>query len=106
RSSVDMTHLRLQRAEIDTLRSLPSSHRNKSGFANFIFRLGQRVDPNTGSITLSRPEIKRIQKYIKRYRSGGYQLMLRKAFNGHSTCAEIARTFTRDFSVQPDEPFG
>jgi hypothetical protein len=75
-----MTHLRLNRAEIDRLRSLPTAHRNKSGFANFIFKLGERVDPNTGSIDLSRPEILRIQKYIKRYKTGGYQLMLKKAF--------------------------
>ena len=75
-----MTHLRLHRSEIDTLRSLPSQHRNKSGFANFIFRLGERVDPNTGSITLSRPEVQRIQRYIKRYKTGGYQLMLKKVF--------------------------
>jgi hypothetical protein len=74
-----MTHLRLNRTEIDCLRSLPSSHRNKSGFANFIYRLGQRVDPNTESITLSREEVKRIQRYIKRYKTGGYQLMLKKA---------------------------
>jgi hypothetical protein len=75
-----MTHLRLNRAEIDRLRSLPTAHRNKSGFANFIFRLGERVDPNTGSIELSRPEIQRIQRYIKRYKTGGYQMMLKKAF--------------------------
>jgi hypothetical protein len=62
------------------LRSLPSGHRNKSGFANFIFRLGERVDPNTGSITLTHPEVQRIQRYIKRYETGGYQLMLKKAF--------------------------
>ena len=76
-----MTHLRLNRSEIDTLISLPSGHRNKSGFANFIYRLGERVDPNTGSIKLTRPEIKRIQRYIKRYKTGGYQSMLKKAFN-------------------------
>ena len=75
-----MTHLRLNRAEIDGLRSLPTAHRNKSGFANFIFKLGERVDPNTGSIDLSRDEIRRIQKYIKRYKTGGYQMMLKKAF--------------------------
>jgi hypothetical protein len=51
-----------------------------SGFANFIFRLGERVDPNTGSITLSRPEVQRIQRYIKRYKTGGYQLLLNKVF--------------------------
>jgi hypothetical protein len=75
-----MTHLRLNRTEIDVLRSLPSDHRNKSGFANFIFHLGQRVNPNSGSITLSRPEVRRIQRYIKRYKTGGYQAMLKKAF--------------------------
>jgi hypothetical protein len=75
-----MTHLRLNRVETDVLRSLPTTHRNKSGFANFIFRLGQRVDPNSGSITLSRPEVLRIQRYIKRYKTGGYQMMLKKAF--------------------------
>lgn len=75
-----MTHLRLNRVEVDVLRSLPTAHRNKSGFANFIFRLGQRVDPNSGSITLSRPEVLRIQRYIKRYKTGGYQMMLKKAF--------------------------
>jgi len=75
-----MTHLRLHRGEIDTLRSLPSQHRNKSGFANFIFRLGERVDPNTGSITLSRAEVQRIQPYIKRYKTGGYQLLLKTVF--------------------------
>jgi len=74
------THLRLDRTEIDTLRSLPSAHRNKSGFANFIFQLGERVDPNTGSIRLKRDEVRRIQRYIKRYETGGYQLMLKKAF--------------------------
>jgi len=74
------THLRLDRTEIDTLRSLPSAHRNKSGFANFIFQLGERVDPNTGSIRLKRDEVRRIQRYIKRYKTGGYQLMLKKAF--------------------------
>lgn len=66
--------------EIDVLRSLPSEHRNKSGFANFIYKLGQRVNPNTGSITLSRQEVQRIQRYIKRYKTGGYQMMLKKAF--------------------------
>ena len=75
-----MTHLRLRRPEIDVLRSLPSNHRNRSGFANFIYKLGERVDPNSGSITLSRQEVDRIQRYIKRYRTGGYQTMLRKAF--------------------------
>jgi hypothetical protein len=75
-----MTHLRLHRTEIDMLRSLPSGHRNKSGFASFIFRLGERVDPNSGSITLTRPEVQRIQRYIKRYKTGGYQSMLKKAF--------------------------
>ena len=75
-----MTHLRLHRGEIDTLRSLPSQHRNKSGSANFIFRLGERVDPNTGSITLSRAEVQRIQRYIKRYKTDGYQLLLNKVF--------------------------
>jgi hypothetical protein len=75
-----MTHLRLNRTEIDVLRSLPTSHRNKSGFANFIYRLGERVNPNSGSITLSREEIKRIQRYIRRYKTGGYQAMLKKAF--------------------------
>jgi len=74
------THLRLNRSEIDTLRSLPSAHRNKSGFANFIFQLGERVDPNTGSIRLKRDEVRRIQRYIKRYKTGGYQLMLEKTF--------------------------
>jgi hypothetical protein len=75
-----MTDLRLHRNEIDTLRSLPSSHRNKSGFANFIFRLGESVDPNNGSITLTHDEVKRIQRYIKRYKTGGYQQMLKKTF--------------------------
>jgi hypothetical protein len=74
------THLRLNRSEIETLRSLPTAHRNKSGFANFIFQLGERVDPNTGSVTLRRDEVRRIQRYIKRYKTGGYQLMLKKAF--------------------------
>jgi len=78
--TIKTTHLRLNRNEIDNLRSLPSQHRNKSGFANFIFHLGERVDPNTGSITLSRSEVKRIQRYIKRYKTGGYQLLLKKAF--------------------------
>ncbi len=75
-----MTHLRLNRIEIDTLRSLPSQHKNKSGFANFIFRLGEKVDANTGSITLSKPEVQRIQRYIKRYKTGGYQSLLKKVF--------------------------
>ena len=73
-------HLGLNRSEIDTLRSLPTAHRNKSGFANFIYKLGERVDPNTGSMTLRRDEVRRIQRYIKRYKTGGYQLMLKKAF--------------------------
>jgi hypothetical protein len=75
-----MTHLRLRQPEVNVLLSLPSAHRNKSGFANFIFQLGQRVNPNTGSITLSPEEVQRIQRYIKRYKTGGYQLMLKKAF--------------------------
>ena len=76
----EMTHLRLRQPEVNVLLSLPSAHRNKSGFANFIFKLGQRVNPNTGSITLSPEEVQRIQRYIKRYKTGGYQLMLKKAF--------------------------
>jgi hypothetical protein len=52
--------LRLIRSEIDTLSSLPSAHRNKSGFANFIFQLGEQIDPNTGSIRLTRDEVRRI----------------------------------------------
>ena len=75
-----MTHLRLNAAERDTLLSLPTTHKNKSGFANFIYHLGERVDPNTGSITLTREEVRRIQRYINRYKTGGYQLMLKKAF--------------------------
>ena len=75
-----MTDLRLNGKEVTILRSLPSSHRNKSGFTNFIFKLGQRVNPNSGKISLTRPEVKRIQRYIKRYKTGGYQAMLKKAF--------------------------
>lgn len=75
-----MTLLRLNGKEVAILRSLPSAHRNKSGFANFIFKLGERVNPNSGAITLTRPEVKRIQRYIKRYKSGGYQTMLKKVF--------------------------
>jgi hypothetical protein len=75
-----MTELRLRRAEIDVLLSLPSSHKNKSGFANFIYKLSRRVDANTGRITLLREEVRRIQRYIKRYKTGGYQSMLKKAF--------------------------
>jgi hypothetical protein len=75
-----MTHLRLNGVEVAVLRSLPSEHRNKNGFANFIFKLGERVDPDSGAITLTRPEVKRIQRYIKRYKTGGYQAMLKKAF--------------------------
>jgi len=75
-----MTHLRLRAAGVIALRSLPSAHRNKSGFANFIYHLGERVNANTGSIMLSRTEVHRIQRYIKRYKTGGYQMMLKKAF--------------------------
>jgi hypothetical protein len=75
-----MTDLRLNGKEVTVLRSLPSNHRNKSGFANFIFKLGERVNPNSGKISLTRPEVKRIQRYIRRYKTGGYQDMLKKAF--------------------------
>ena len=75
-----MTHLLLNQAERTVLRSLPSTHKSKSGFASFIYKLGERCDPNTGSITLAPEDVKRIQRYIKRYKTGGYQSMLKKAF--------------------------
>lgn len=74
------THLRLNQLEVIALLSVPTTHKSKSGFAHFLVTLGARLDRNSGKISLSRAEVDRIQRYIKRYRTGGYQSYLKKAF--------------------------
>jgi hypothetical protein len=76
-----MTNLRLDRQETDRLLSIPTKYKSGGGFQNFICNLAGRVDPNNGAIALAAEEVKRIQRYITRYTTGGYQSQLWKIFS-------------------------
>ncbi|PYI78984.1 MAG: hypothetical protein DMF04_01410 [Verrucomicrobia bacterium] len=62
------THLRLIRPEIDNVKEPVLCSQKEEPLRQFIFQLCQRIDPNTGSIRLTRDEVRRIQRHIKRYK--------------------------------------
>lgn len=73
----------LNAAEIAELMGQSPDSKDQGGFQSLLVGLQERLNVQTGALTLTQEDIERIGRYAFDYRSGGWQGRLRRIFERH-----------------------
>jgi hypothetical protein len=74
--------IQLNSNQITNLKKVHPADAKKGGFQGFIVALQSKVDLRDNTIDLSVSDIGRIDRYVNRYRNGGWQNYLKAVFGG------------------------